>query len=386
MHKKVMLELSKSFKDRIPGGLADKKSPSNFDPKAVKEGVKVESEHPEYYEKLATIEKDGTKNVVSVVVLDREDRLLLGKRKDNGLWTLPGGHLEEGEDPHTAAIRELKEEAGLQANKLDPLDNRVLDGHDGQKVHVYAFKVRAIKDGVTGKLDPDDEISQWYWVNISQGLSPDIARNLHSQQNVGLSALGLQELDVDINDRINKAFDYEETQRKRKHRASIPPGGLTKASPDARKFIAHLSGAGHHAAASKSSDLLKKDRYSRAHSSMAQAHLEKAMCMAKANPLLWKQINRTPYLDKASVAAVSCALNESDISKSIAEWAWGEDKFTKSGRSWSPNYTPAIKKSTKIEEIVNAIEEILGIEIDTDDEKRCPGSSHWGDEYLSEES
>ncbi len=62
-------------KDKIPGGLADKKKPSDFDKKKLKQGVKVESEHTsdkeiareiamdhltedkDYYKKLKTIEK-----------------------------------------------------------------------------------------------------------------------------------------------------------------------------------------------------------------------------------------------------------------------------------------------------------------------------------------
>lgn len=62
-------------KDQIPGGLADKRKPSDFDSKALAKGVKVEMEHTSdkdvareiamdhltedenYYDKLETIEK-----------------------------------------------------------------------------------------------------------------------------------------------------------------------------------------------------------------------------------------------------------------------------------------------------------------------------------------
>jgi len=68
-------ELLKAHKDRMPGGLADKKKPSDFDPEALRAGIKVEMEHtndrttareiamdhlaedPAYYRKLKTIEK-----------------------------------------------------------------------------------------------------------------------------------------------------------------------------------------------------------------------------------------------------------------------------------------------------------------------------------------
>lgn len=65
----------KTAKDKIPGGLGDEKNPSDFDPKQIAKGIKVELEHtddedlareiamdhltedPAYYDKLETIEK-----------------------------------------------------------------------------------------------------------------------------------------------------------------------------------------------------------------------------------------------------------------------------------------------------------------------------------------
>nr|WP_202510988.1 NUDIX hydrolase [Streptomyces sp. SID5643] len=52
-----------------------------------------------------------------VLLLDAEDRLLLlryaGGQPGAGLWGLPGGMLDHGEDPAGAASRELHEETGI---------------------------------------------------------------------------------------------------------------------------------------------------------------------------------------------------------------------------------------------------------------------------------
>ncbi|HUB37380.1 MAG TPA: NUDIX domain-containing protein [Streptosporangiaceae bacterium] len=49
------------------------------------------------------------------VVLDDDERVLLGRRSDTGIWALPGGIIEPGEEPADAAVREIFEETGVIA-------------------------------------------------------------------------------------------------------------------------------------------------------------------------------------------------------------------------------------------------------------------------------
>jgi 8-oxo-dGTP pyrophosphatase MutT (NUDIX family) len=56
--------------------------------------------------------------VGSGVLLVRENQVLLQRRKDNGLWGIPGGSLEPGETLEEAAIRETYEEVGLVIDQL----------------------------------------------------------------------------------------------------------------------------------------------------------------------------------------------------------------------------------------------------------------------------
>ncbi|WP_225752845.1 NUDIX domain-containing protein [Actinotalea sp. Marseille-Q4924] len=51
---------------------------------------------------------------VSAVVLDDDDRVLLGRRADNGRWAVVSGILEPGEEPAPAAAREVLEETGVE--------------------------------------------------------------------------------------------------------------------------------------------------------------------------------------------------------------------------------------------------------------------------------
>jgi len=57
---------------------------------------------------------------VSAVVLDAEERLLLGRRTDTGRWSLPAGIVEPGEQPGTSMLRELREETCIEA-RIDRL-------------------------------------------------------------------------------------------------------------------------------------------------------------------------------------------------------------------------------------------------------------------------
>ena len=49
----------------------------------------------------------------TAVVTDEHDRIVLIRRRDNDLWALPGGGMELGESIVDTAVREVKEETGL---------------------------------------------------------------------------------------------------------------------------------------------------------------------------------------------------------------------------------------------------------------------------------
>lgn len=68
-----------------------------------------------------------------VACLDPNGTLLMVRRRDNGLWDLPGGRVEVGEDVEAAARRELREETNLHAAELSLLG--VFSGPD--TLHTY---------------------------------------------------------------------------------------------------------------------------------------------------------------------------------------------------------------------------------------------------------
>ncbi|KQT83000.1 NUDIX hydrolase [Methylobacterium sp. Leaf466] len=83
----------------------------------------------------------------SIAVL-REGRVLLAARANEplrGVWTLPGGLVEPGETLASAALRELREEVGVEAEVLGPLTPTeiILHGADGRLRHHYVIHPHA---------------------------------------------------------------------------------------------------------------------------------------------------------------------------------------------------------------------------------------------------
>ncbi len=73
---------------------------------------------PMEYENIA---KDSVQPTGCGVIVMKGGKILVGERKDNGLVCGPGGHIEAGETPEDAAIRETREEFGINIANIVPL-------------------------------------------------------------------------------------------------------------------------------------------------------------------------------------------------------------------------------------------------------------------------
>ena len=95
-----------------------------------------------------------------VVVLNKDSELLLLRRSEEtnwmpGKWGLPGGHIEEGEAPKDAAIRETKEETSLSLDKVFKLQQK------GQVAIYYSTSHN-------GEVEIDHEHTDWAWVSYKK--------------------------------------------------------------------------------------------------------------------------------------------------------------------------------------------------------------------------
>ncbi len=122
---------------------------------------------------------------VGVVILDKDKVLLVrhldGSNNITDTFGLPAGRLEAGEDYPQGAIRELKEETGLNANIEDliqlPIEyHKILQRKTGEE----AMVMRVYRcDKYSGELSDSEETSP-LWVEISKLDSLNLNPNVHN--------------------------------------------------------------------------------------------------------------------------------------------------------------------------------------------------------------
>ncbi len=116
--------------DKIKGGLADKRKPSDFDPKELKMGIEIEMEHtddeklakeiamdhlveiPDYYSRLKKMEKNAEKNIAEEKLQDP----LLKKIDD---------HISQLKDMKKEAPNVIKPSYDNLINKFQKMKNKI---------------------------------------------------------------------------------------------------------------------------------------------------------------------------------------------------------------------------------------------------------------------
>lgn len=114
---------------------------------------------------------------VGVVVL-RDDQILLirrGKPPKQGEWSLPGGHVEPGEDVRSAAQREVEEETGLRVHLHDLVDvvDLIEQGAAGVVERQYVL-IDFWATAVEGTLCAGDDATQAAWHDIGSLANLDL--------------------------------------------------------------------------------------------------------------------------------------------------------------------------------------------------------------------
>ncbi len=97
------------------------------------------------------------------VIIVRDELILLGKRAKDpyaGWWEVPGGFVERGEHPSTTAVREVREELGIEVVLTGLVGVYLETSGRGEQLQVTVYV--GTTDAVDCTPDPA-EVSDWAW-------------------------------------------------------------------------------------------------------------------------------------------------------------------------------------------------------------------------------
>lgn len=100
---------------------------------------------------------------VRVVIEDKQGKILILKRNPSdihypGLWDVPGGGVDDGEDLKQAAERELKEECNLDIKISKDYFN--VFHHTEKQIDIYGFRA----DSTEKEISLSDEHTEFKWI------------------------------------------------------------------------------------------------------------------------------------------------------------------------------------------------------------------------------
>jgi ADP-ribose pyrophosphatase YjhB (NUDIX family) len=141
----------------------------------------------DYYDDPSAPAANSLVPSVNVVVVNDAGDLLMIRRTDNDNWAVPGGAIDLGESVRQAAVRETKEESGIDCE----ITGIVGIYSDPKHVILYTsngevrqeFSILLTGRPVGGEPTPSDESKEVHWVSPSAALGLTMDRSMRIRIN-----------------------------------------------------------------------------------------------------------------------------------------------------------------------------------------------------------
>ncbi len=103
--------------------------------------------------------------VGDAAVFDEAGRILLIRRRDNGLWAMPGGAFEVGETPAEGACREAWEETGVEVEPValsGVYDSRLCGSLTPDHLYMFVYLCRPPVPGQRPQISNETMDAGWF--------------------------------------------------------------------------------------------------------------------------------------------------------------------------------------------------------------------------------
>jgi len=130
----------------------------------------------EYFDDPAAPAANSLVPAATVFVEDEQRRVLMIKRTDNGLWSLPGGAMEIGESIAACGVRETLEETGYRIKIVQLIgvysDPRTVIAYDdGEVRQQFAILLRGELQAGAPATSPESAAVDWLTADAIEATS-----------------------------------------------------------------------------------------------------------------------------------------------------------------------------------------------------------------------
>lgn len=150
----------------------------------------IEGKSRDYCRHCDTVFYENPLPVASCIVVNEEREVLLVKRKNepySGMWCLPIGFAETGEEVRDAALRELEEEAGIEGKIVRLIDVDTIENHFYGSMAIVTYEaeaaggvLRAGDDASDAGYFPIMKLPELAWSSNRKAIDIYIAQNRDS--------------------------------------------------------------------------------------------------------------------------------------------------------------------------------------------------------------